>query len=133
MRNRIHEPWARFAALALLGFGACSTTLDRSAVPDLAPTRVVPLSYVSAEEAAEAICESYAQRAGAGKLQHPNCRHGGGNATFDASSKTVWLYVTTDPRTNSLIIAATADHAVEIDHALEIVRVIDVPKTTSTR
>jgi len=124
---------ARIAFLGLLVLTACSGTGDRAAVPVLAPTRVVPLAYVSADEAAEAICESYAQRAGAGKLQHPNCRHGGGNATFDASSKTVWLYVTTDPRTNSLIIAATADHAAEIDRALEIVRAIDVPGTTSAR
>lgn len=132
MRGSSHQPYARLAALALIGLTACSATRDR-AVPNLAPSRVVPLAYVSAEEAAEAICVSFAQRAGAGKLQHPDCRHGGSNATFDASSKSVWLYVTTDPRTNSLIIAATADHAGEIDRALEIVRLIDVPKTTSAQ
>jgi len=131
--NTIRNFAARLALLGLIGLAACSSTGDSRAVPELAPTRVVPLAYVSADEAAEAICESYAQRAGAGKLQHPNCRHGGGNATYDANSKTVWLYVTTDPRTNSLIIAATADHAGEIDHALAVVREVDVPKTTSTR
>ena len=117
------------AGLAVLGPAACSTTHDR-AVPELAPSQVVYLSHVSADVAAEALCGRFAQKDGAGHLQHPGCRHAA-KSGGSAGSPSVWLVVTSEPRTNALVIAASAGHADELERALEMLKLIDVPKTAS--
>jgi hypothetical protein len=92
--------------LALLGLPAltaCSATGDR-AVPDMAPAKVVYLTYVTAEEAAQALGDGFARPVGAG------------------------VVVTAEPRDNALIIAAAAGRAEEVELALAFLRRIDVPR-----
>ena len=94
---------AQLALLGLPALTACSATGDR-AVPDMAPARVVSLSYLTADEAAQALDDGLAGSALAG------------------------VFVTAEPRDNALIIAAAAGHAEEVELALAYVRRIDVPR-----
>jgi len=110
----------QLASLALIGLASCSATGDR-AVPDMAPSRVVHLSFVSADEAARALDGSFA-RNGWSDLLGAGCDPAG------LGLRSGRLVVTSEPHGNSLIIAAGPGHAAEVERALEFVRRLDVPR-----
>jgi hypothetical protein len=125
--ERHDSTWIIRLALGLgLLLAACSSGRT-SAAPELAPSQVVYLSHVSAVDAAEALCGRFAQESGAGHLQHPGCRHAATKPGGAAAAPAVWLSVTSEPRTNALIIAASPGHADQLERALEIVKELDVP------
>ncbi len=120
---------AAIVASFLLTVAACSAP-DRNR-PNLGDAEVVPLTHQPAQLVAARVC---GMLHGA-KIGSPEDRAGGctssAHASHHAADGTVHVSLTTDSRSNSIVLATPPGYAAELTRAIELIRALDQPSTAS--
>jgi len=113
----------------LLAVAACSAP-DRHR-PNLGEAEVVPLAHQPAQLIAGRVCGILH----GAKVGSPEDRAGGctseAHANQHAAEGTVHVSLTTDTRTNSIVLAAPPGHAEDLARAIALIHSLDQPSTAA--
>jgi len=116
-------------ASLLVAVAACSAPERHR--PNLGDTEVVPLAHQPAQLVAARVCGLLH----GAKIGSPEDRAGGctsdAHASQHAADGTVHVSLTTDPRSNSIVLATPPGYAAELTRAIEMIRALDQPSTAS--
>lgn len=113
----------------LLAVAACSSPERHR--PNLGEFETVPLAHQPAQLIAGRVCGLlHGAKIGSAEDRAGGCTSAA-HASQHAADGTVHVSLTTDPRTNSILLAAPPGHTEELARAIELIHALDQPSTAA--